>query len=91
LKFLELEVSDIPNLRVQKRKGVINTLAVAGEKGSCSELVIILKKSPLVKAYGLERMKINQSKEFANTRNSNEEVIRFAIRKLEEKGCDKSK
>src|SRR6266480_621034 len=31
-------------------------------------------------------MKINQSHGFANTRNKNEAVIRFAIRKLKEKG-----
>jgi hypothetical protein len=56
---------------------VINTLAVSGEaeEVSCNELVIILKKSPHVKSDvlnidkdGLDPMKINQSKEFANTR-----------------------
>jgi hypothetical protein len=31
-------------------------------------------------------MKINQSKEFADTRNSNDAVVRFAIAKIIEKG-----
>ncbi|CAI2187106.1 19476_t:CDS:2 [Funneliformis geosporum] len=69
----------------QKGRGVVNTLAVSGKKGSCSELVIILKESPYVKADilnykidGLSSMKIKQSREFADTEDSNRAVINNA-------------
>jgi hypothetical protein len=62
-------------------------LAVAGEKGFCSELVIILKKDPCFEADNLDSMKINQSPEFAeNARNNNSVVIKFAVRKIIEQG-----
>jgi hypothetical protein len=72
---------------------VINTLSVAGKEGFCSELVIILKESPHVKVDilnynedSLNSMKIKQSREFADTEDSNKAVIKFAIKKLIEKG-----
>jgi len=45
-----LEAKDCPDLKAEKRRGVVNTLAVdrGTEKGSCSELVIIKKESPHV-------------------------------------------
>ena len=80
-------------MKSEKREGVINTLAVSGEaeKGSCSELVIILKPSSHVKADNFDKsslrsMKINQSHAFADTRGNNEKVIYFAIDKIIEKG-----
>lgn len=97
----DLEASEVPDLKAEKRRGVVNTLSVVDEydkEGSCSELVIILKKSPHVKVNslnidekgipnnGLSSMKINQSQEFADTKDSNKEVIKFAIRKIVEKG-----
>lgn len=83
-----LEASNVPDLKAKKRKGVVNTLAVDGKtgKGSCSELVIILKKSPHVSADNLDSMKVNQSKKFADTRNNNDAIIRFAAKKLIKKG-----
>jgi hypothetical protein len=74
----------------------VNTLgvdSVDNRKGSCSELVIILKKSFHVKADilnykkgGLSSMKIKQSREFADTEDNNRAVIKFAIDKIIEKG-----
>ena len=92
LKNWGLGASDIPDLKKPRRRGVINTLAFNGSgKGSCSELVIILKKSPFVSAEkfskdSLDSMKINQSQEFADTRNNNDAVVRFAVDKILESG-----
>jgi hypothetical protein len=84
----ELEASEVPDLKAEKRRGVVNTLAVSGEaeKGSCSQLVIILKKSPHVNSKEPQWTKIKQSGHFADTSNINEIVIRFAIAKIIEQG-----
>ena len=83
-------MSEVPDLKSKKRRGVVNTLAVAGKEGTCSELVIILKESPHVKANildkDLSKMKIKQSLAFADTEVSNRVVIDFAINKIIEEG-----
>lgn len=80
------EASEVPDLKGKKRRGVVNTLAVAGEteKGSCSQLVILKKESSHATRKEPEWTKIKQSDHFADT--SNETVIRFAIAKVIEQG-----
>ncbi|KLL01582.1 MAG: hypothetical protein MRERC_14c026 [Mycoplasmataceae bacterium RC_NB112A] len=91
LKHWGLEVKNVPDLKENKRRGAINTLSVDSQnkqKGSVSQLVIILKPSSDVLSADLRLMKINQSQNFADTRSYNEAVIRFAINKLIEQGSN---
>lgn len=82
-----MEASDVPDLKIEKRKGVVNILAVDNSgKGSVGQLVIILRPSPHVSSADLSSMKVNQGQSFADTRNYNDAAIRFAIRKLIERG-----